>query len=60
MKLIFAVIFFSSESDAGTYTAKAISGIENVTCSAQLAVGQGKYKIGKMKAFLFIILPEEK
>uniref|UniRef100_A0A034VYZ1 Muscle M-line assembly protein unc-89 n=2 Tax=Bactrocera dorsalis TaxID=27457 RepID=A0A034VYZ1_BACDO len=29
-----------SESDAGTYTAKAISGIENVTCSAQLAVGQ--------------------
>uniref|UniRef100_A0A0K8U7P3 Muscle M-line assembly protein unc-89 n=2 Tax=Bactrocera latifrons TaxID=174628 RepID=A0A0K8U7P3_BACLA len=29
-----------SESDAGTYTAKAISGIESVTCSAQLAVGQ--------------------
>ncbi|XP_039955250.1 obscurin-like isoform X3 [Bactrocera tryoni] len=41
-----------SESDAGTYTAKAISGIENVTCSAQLAVGQGKSKIDKIFVFL--------
>ncbi|XP_054736972.1 obscurin isoform X2 [Anastrepha obliqua] len=29
-----------SESDSGTYTAKATSGIESTTCSAQLAVGQ--------------------
>ncbi|XP_054088791.1 obscurin [Zeugodacus cucurbitae] len=30
-----------SEFDAGIYTAKAICGTENVSCSAQLAVGQG-------------------
>ncbi|XP_020716206.1 obscurin isoform X3 [Ceratitis capitata] len=29
-----------SESDSGTYTAKATSGVENTSCSAQLAVGQ--------------------
>ncbi|XP_067629054.1 obscurin isoform X3 [Eurosta solidaginis] len=29
-----------SESDSGTYTVKATSGIENTSCSAQLAVGQ--------------------
>lgn len=40
-RFIFNYYLFYSERDTGAYTAKASTGAEVTTCTAQLVVGQG-------------------